>query len=213
MQDTIIKGTGNSRSLKIPAGSVTVYQSVTELVQAMESGNFPIDIGPLNLAGLQQKGTDLTKANLLTDALCTALGLATTATPTQAMEKILAMAASAQSTANEKCALASGYYTGTGMYGVNNPNSLSFSFAPKVVAIVAFTRLESPPFRFLGGTYQWIIHTGTLTTSFMENRGLGSKSFGRKSDDGKTVYWYNATSPDNQFNEAYNTQYHYFALG
>lgn len=67
MQDTIIKGTGNSRSIRIPPGSVTRYPTVQAMLQAMENGDFPIDLGPPNPAGVERMGTELNKANLLSD--------------------------------------------------------------------------------------------------------------------------------------------------
>lgn len=74
MQDTIIKGEGTSRSLKIPASKAVVYQDVSAMVQDMVSGNFLFDLGPIRLEGVTQKGTDLNKANLLTDATAALYG-------------------------------------------------------------------------------------------------------------------------------------------
>lgn len=65
MQDTHILGTGNSRSMKIPADRAVVYQTVQDMVNDMIAGNFMMDIGPLNPAGCDVIGTDNNKANLL----------------------------------------------------------------------------------------------------------------------------------------------------
>lgn len=40
MQDTILNGSGTSRSLKIPASKAVVYQDVSAMVQDMVDGNF-----------------------------------------------------------------------------------------------------------------------------------------------------------------------------
>lgn len=88
MLDTIVKGTGNSRTLRTVPNAMTLYSSWTEALQAMIDGTFPIDIGPLNLAGLIQKGTDLNKANLLTDETAALYGLDETATPNDIFQKL-----------------------------------------------------------------------------------------------------------------------------
>lgn len=54
------------------------------------------------------------KGETLTAALCSALGLATTATPAQAMEKLRQIAAAAQNTGNSKSQVIAGSYTGNG---------------------------------------------------------------------------------------------------
>lgn len=90
MKNTVIKGTGNSRTLKIPPGSVTVYQSVYDLVHAMETGNFSIDIGPLNPAGCEQIGDNLDKETLLKDSTAELLGLDNTAVPNDALMALYA---------------------------------------------------------------------------------------------------------------------------
>lgn len=131
MQDTVIKGTGNSRSLKGPPNLLTMYPTWEAAAQAMMDGTFPIDIGPLNEAGVQTQGTALTKANLLTDALCSALGLANTATPTEAMDKLRQLVSTAQNTANGNVKSTYGTYTGNG----SATKSLTFPFAPKLVII------------------------------------------------------------------------------
>lgn len=192
MTDTVIKGSGNSRTLKTVPNAMAMYANWTDALQAMIDGTFPIDIGPLNAAGLNVQGTDLNKANLLTDALCTALGLATTATPTQAMEKIRAMAAAAQSTANGRVRIETKSYTGTGKYGEENPNSLTFSFAPAIVIFVGDDTLL-----MAGGTNKWFMPMTMLTTEYVNGYGFttnqngNGNTLGKKSADGKTIYWYN----------------------
>lgn len=104
MKDTIIKQTGNSRTLKtsLPAGT-----SWEEALAMLRAGTFPIDILGLVVAGLQQLGTDLTKETLLTDDTAAALGLSGDPTVDQALNTLangLKVAGSKYST----CSTASG---------------------------------------------------------------------------------------------------------
>lgn len=88
MQDTIITGTGNSHTLKTVADFLTRYPTYADFAAGFIAGEIPADIGPLVAAGVQQQGTALNKANLLTDATGTKLGLATTATPNDALSAL-----------------------------------------------------------------------------------------------------------------------------
>ena len=81
MTDTIIKGTGNSRTLKTVPNAAALYPNFDAFLAAMVAGTLPIDIGPLNPTGLQQQGTDLNKSNLLKDATASLYGKGNTATP------------------------------------------------------------------------------------------------------------------------------------
>lgn len=138
LTDGIIKGTGNSRYLKSVSDVLARYPTHESLMQALADGTFPIDLSGINPAGWKTVGTALNKANLLTDALCTALGLATTATPTQAMEKLRTMANTAQSTADGKCRVAAGSYTGTNSYGTTGTGkTLTFSFDPEILFVLS----------------------------------------------------------------------------
>lgn len=85
MNDTIIKGTGNSRTLKTTADLPATYEGFrTKFIE----GTLPVDIGALVAAGVQQQGMTLTKANLLADATATALGLTSAATPNDALSAL-----------------------------------------------------------------------------------------------------------------------------
>lgn len=67
MKETLIKGSGNSRSLITVPNAPMLYSTHEELMQKWATVGIPVDIGPLNEAGLEQRGTDLTKPNLLSD--------------------------------------------------------------------------------------------------------------------------------------------------
>jgi|GEM_PF-4687804 len=72
MKDSIIKGTGNSRTMKssIPAG--TTWEQALAMLR---EGTFPLDLNGINTDGFQQVGSALSKANLLPDDTAEALGL------------------------------------------------------------------------------------------------------------------------------------------
>ena len=64
MENLVPLGTGNSRLMKsnIPAST-----TLAQLIQMLNKGTFPYDIGPLNPAGISQQGTPLNKATLFSD--------------------------------------------------------------------------------------------------------------------------------------------------
>lgn len=229
MKDGIIKGTGNSRYLKSVSNFLSLYPTYEAFAASLIAGTLPIDLNGINTNGWTQTGTSLNKASLLTDTLCTALGLATTATPTQAMSKLRTLittaqsaaeaaqsaAEAAQSTADGRAQIAVGSYTGSGSSGSSNPNSLTFSFVPKVLMIPLF----SYPKNLTHYEYNlWACITSNLTTSYVKGNGLGMHQdgynlvYGKKSSNGKTIYWYNTGTSANQFNSSGYT-YHYIAIG
>ena len=94
MKDGIIKGEGNSRLLRAPASIPATY---AEFRTALIAGTLPVDL-LYNVLGWDVEGTPLNKANLLSDAVATALGL-TSDDPT-VNEAISALVAVATQTAN-----------------------------------------------------------------------------------------------------------------
>lgn len=119
MTDGIIKGTGNSRYLKSVANALALYPTHESLMEALAAGTLPIDLNGINPAGWNTVGDKLDKATLLTDALCTALGISTTSTPTQAMDKLRQLVNTAQSTANGRARVSFGSYVGNGASSMN----------------------------------------------------------------------------------------------
>lgn len=86
MTDQIIKGTGNSRYLKSSIASDTTWESALSQLRA---GTFPIDLNGINADGIQQQGTPLNKANLLSDETARQLGLNSSATVNDAFQRVL----------------------------------------------------------------------------------------------------------------------------
>lgn len=133
MKETIIKGTKNSRSI-IGAASIPVAweQARAQLIQS----GWPIDLGPLNAAGLIQKGDDLNKANLLKDATVALYGLTSAAVPDDVLAKARTLIAAAQTAADGRAQVAVGSYVGTGVPGTEaNPPTLTFPFSPAIVFV------------------------------------------------------------------------------
>ena len=73
MIDGTQKGTGNSRYLKSVSNLLTLYPTYADFVAALVEGTFPIDLNGINSSGWTQLGTPFTKANLLSDAVSSAI--------------------------------------------------------------------------------------------------------------------------------------------
>ena len=215
MEDMIIKGTGNSRWLKSVANIMTLYPTYESFAEALAVGTFPIDLNGINPAGVETLGTRLNKASLLTDALCTALGLSTTATPTQAMDKLKLLI-------DNGTKIQETYYIGNGKYGNSNISGITFNFPFKVVFMIGYysnynsVLREWVPFNIVdeyGCVAQ--VATGMIQSSYYKGFGFGtnrSTSYGMYSPDGRSIHWYNDTSAYAQFN-AQNCRYHYVGFG
>ena len=78
MENLVPLGTGNSRLMK---SNISPSTTLAQLIQMLNNGTFPYDIGPLNAAGIFQQGTPLNKATLLKDATAALYGLGTDAVP------------------------------------------------------------------------------------------------------------------------------------
>ena len=98
--------------------------------------------------------------------------------------------------------IVTGTYTGTGTYGSDHPNTLTFPFTPKLIFVKAFS--AAVPFMFL---YPGQTHTGYIlgddTSSSMQT------TWG---EDGKHVSWYHNLNDVFQMNE-HTSEYFYFAIG
>ena len=173
-----------------------------------------------------EEGTFWNKQNVLKDATAALYGKTAAAVPDEIFAAIRPLITAAQNTANTKSRIESGYYTGTGSGGANSPNSLRFSFAPKLVMLtVEFTPgrpfLNYPPeWEYRGPKNAiWMIDTGPLPTEyeygfgFTSNAAILHKSLGKKSVDGKIISWYSSeSSAVYQFNEN-GRRYYYVGIG
>lgn len=220
MNDTIPKGTRNSRSI---LGGLDIPDDPAEAIALLKSAGWPIDMGQLNPLGCLQIGTGYTKGEVLPSDLQSALSLPDNATPAQALEKLRQMVV-------VKSQIATGSYVGSGGYGAGSPNQLTFPFEPK--AIFMFDSQSAPILQSdaKGVNSPQFSVTNQLTTAFQDRvlfhiqpstSDYTCRAMARKSSDGKTIYWYmeirySGGSRGNtsiiQMNEA-NKTYHYIAIG
>ena len=91
MQDSIIKGTGNSRYLKSVAAFLTQYPTYADFAAALAAGTLPVELNGINEEGFQQLGTALNKENLLKDTTAALYGLGTDAVPDDVFARIAKM--------------------------------------------------------------------------------------------------------------------------
>lgn len=115
--------------------------------------------------------------------------------------------------------IAVGSYVGTGTYGATTPNSLMFDFAPKMVMVFqTHTRNINSGGNLLSSdawSCYFVQNTDLLTTDYVGGRGFGAHfngyPYGKKSADGKTLYWYHERGGEYQANESEVT-YSYIAI-
>ena len=137
MTDTILRGTGNSRTLRTVANAKSQYPTYDAFMTALVNGTFPIDIGALSSAGLTRRGTDLNKANILTDSTATGMGLTSSATPNDAFAKLRTLVKAAQDAADEiNFRVFVGSYVGTNSSsGPSYSKTLNFPFRWKFLLV------------------------------------------------------------------------------
>ena len=83
MKDGVIAETGNSRNLRTVAGIRQLAPTYDAFLELLVKGEFPIDWNGKNPDGWAQHGTELNKANLLTDATAALMDLGAEATPNE----------------------------------------------------------------------------------------------------------------------------------
>lgn len=98
-----------------------------------------------------------------------------------------------------------GSYTGTGTYGANNPCVLTLDKPPKLIWLATqedkTNGYQTTP---TNSSFSSVIDCSNLTTEYKRGYGFFStnhtKSYGKKSADGRTIYWYYTDSASAQFN-------------
>lgn len=101
MQDGIIAETGNSRYLRSIAGFLQAYPTYEAFAAALIAGTLPIDWNGKNPDGWAQQGTELSKANLLTDATAALADLGPEATPDQMFAALANKTGTAESSVSQ----------------------------------------------------------------------------------------------------------------
>lgn len=121
MLDTVINGTRTSRSI---LGNLSIPEDWALARAQLVGEGWPIDFGPLNDAGLSQRGTDLSKSTLLKDTTAALYGLGSDATP----DDVLRCGVIAK--------IATGFYQGTASTtSEESPIEIYTGFRPKYVEI------------------------------------------------------------------------------
>lgn len=156
-----------------------------------------------------EKGDPLSKETLLKDSTAALYGLDATAVPDEVLVAARSLISTAQKTADSKCKIVSGSYTGTGTYGSNNKNSLTFDGKPKLL-IVSSTVSSA-----YGGrhTYPQLIFVYGESGDIASLITSGSEVFSSAtvSGSGNTVSWYSADAAAQQLNVS-GTKYNYIAI-
>jgi hypothetical protein len=135
-----------------------------------------------------------TKAETLDDNTKTAFGLGGSAVPKDVFGVIKA-------TLDNRARIVTGSYTGTGKYGVNNPNSLSFPFQPKFLILTEGLSINV-------SHMDWAVWYEGLSYINCCNNSSGMKIM----QSGNELSWSCELTAHEQFN-APNTTYHYIAIG
>lgn len=166
-----------------------------------------------------QEGTPLNKASLLKDATAALFGLGTDAVPDDALNAIKTLINGANANADTKAKVATGSYTGTGTYGIDSPNSLTFDFPPKLLIFIdSYGHVmenqsnDTNHDELLIGNPQ-VLGTAYTKWGFPSAYYNSTSSYSKRSEDGKTLYWYiNSPNAGYQYNTA-GAIYNYVAVG
>lgn len=106
-----------------------------------------------------------------------------------------------------------GTYTGTGTYGSNNPNSLTFSFEPKLVIVYEYKQTSGTlyPSGSTNGLLRSFIWAGQTRGYVNGGNGAAAITFTQR---GNTLSWY-SNSSDGQLNNSSTKDYgyKYLAIG
>lgn len=107
-------------------------------------------------------------------------------------------------------------YVGTGTYGESNPCSITADFPIKVLLFIgAIDKSSMMSDSFPNEPTNFMI-SDALSTSFSLGKGIclsyNSSSYGKKSFDGCTFYWYHDISDDSQANNSYS-RYYFLCIG
>lgn len=204
-----IRWDGNNTIFYLPQGttggsstSYTLYQS-----------------GTLQNNGVTMRSTATVKAKTLSYSFQT-VGYTLTPTNTPPVEAGYTFNSLGQlGNFGNKAQIATGSYVGTGTYGSSNPNSLTFDFAPKMVFMLGRDVQYFGRFPYSGGnTHIFVMNMALLTETYNERLGFtydastSYESYGKRSADSKTIYWYNTSSALSQCNSV-NRTYYYLAIG
>lgn len=150
------------------------------------------------------------KDDCLTNSTKTAYGLGSSAVPNSIFATARTLIQNAQDTADSKCLVETGSYVGTGTYGSDNKNSLTFGGVPKMLVVSAgASRIYSSS---RTNTLMIILYgmTGLVMTS-MDSSGTNNMTLVNISQSGSNISWYGSDTAEGQLNKS-GTTYYYVAL-
>lgn len=113
----------------------------------------------------------------------------------------------------------SGSYVGTGTYGIDNANSLTFKFSPKIVWLLGMKGSTSVfnPIDLSDGE-SGVIPCDYLTTEYQNAPPYSGSAqvnycYSKISADRRTIYWYNSNRNSGAQYNSQSTVYYYIAIG
>ena len=153
------------------------------------------------------------KDDCLTNSTKTAYGLGSSAVPNSIFATARTLIQNAQDTADSKCLVETGSYVGTGTYGSDNKNSLTFGGVPKMLVVSAGASTAYSSSRT--NTLMIILYgmTGLVMTS-MDSSGTNNMTLVHISQSGSNISWYGSDTSgtaEGQLNKS-GTTYYYVAL-
>lgn len=149
------------------------------------------------------------KDDCLTNSTKTAYGLGSSAVPNSIFATARTLIQNAQDTADSKCLVETGSYVGTGTYGSDNKNSLTFGGVPKMLVVSAGA---SGTYSSRTNTLMIILYgmTGLVMTS-MDSSTNNNITAVEISQSGNNISWYSTDTAEGQLNKSGKT-YYYVAL-
>lgn len=153
------------------------------------------------------------KDDCLTNSTRTAYGLGSSAVPNSIFAIARTLIQNAQDTADSKCLVETGSYVGTGTYGSDNKNSLTFGGVPKMLVIMSVASVKANNNIDYG---QMIYLTGMSgqVVAISGNSPTSETTTVLLSVSGNTISWYDEgsyASAETQLNGS-GTTYYYVAL-
>lgn len=116
--------------------------------------------------------------------------------------------------ANGKARIETGSYNGTGVFGVSNPNTLTFGFAPKFVFVEYFRTHTNNGGYTYNDAYNYALLYAGNNLDIKESSGIYGAPENSKfvTLSGKTLTWSDENGSEKQYNATGYT-YNYVAIG
>lgn len=201
MKDSVIKGTGNSRTLKSVPNFMSIYPTYEAFAEAMVAGTLPVDLSALQAVGTQTFGTDYSKATCLPQptesAIWGDIGDRTIGEALLKLRNLITTAQSKADTADNRFRCTYGTYIGSGPSSGLTTKTISLGFKGRLL-IVGTSRSSTG-----------VIASPSAFTCF------GNPSYSEEmsiSFSGNNVTISGQRGGNSGFNIS-NTTYAYFALG